>query len=160
MRCDHVDLGSYILILEKVAEAQEGQPWGSGRAQLVGRSLPGKLRGAADQQQRHSTDAGGERDREGPPLQMWSETLVRRMWESQPSGWDRRNRQTSQKTKVNGRGAETTGKGRQVTRHPTHLMYTDQRISRIQSEQGVAHDSTSPCHHDSSHPQWVEPYLN
>ena len=64
MRCDHVDLGSYILILEKVAEAQEGQPWGSGRAQLVGRSLPGKLRGAADRQQRHSTDAGGERDRE------------------------------------------------------------------------------------------------
>ena len=35
-----------------------------------------------------------------------------------------------------------------------------QHISHIQSEQGVSHDGTSPCHHDSSHPQWVEPYLN
>ena len=107
-----------------MVEAQEGQPWGGGRAQLVGRSLPGKLQGAADRRQRHSTDAGGERDREGPHLQMWSETPVRWVWESQPSGWDRRNRQTSQKTKVKGRRAETTGKGSKVTGHPTHLSYT------------------------------------
>ena len=39
----HVDLGSWILILEEVAEAQDGQPWGGGSVQLVGRSLPGEL---------------------------------------------------------------------------------------------------------------------
>lgn len=124
VRYDHVDLGSWILILEKVVEAQEGQPRGCGIAQLVGRSLPGNLRGAADQRERHSTDAGGERDREGPHLQMWSATPVRWMSETQPSGWDRRNRPTSQKTKVKGRGAETTGKGSKVTGHPTHLSCT------------------------------------
>lgn len=158
---DHVDLGSWILILEEVAEAQEGQTWGRGRAQLVGRSLPGKLRGAADWQQRHSTDAGGDRkDREGPHLQLCSETLVRWMWESQPGGWDRRNRQTSQKKiQVKDRGAETTGKGSKVTGQPAHLGYTDRHILRIRTEQEVARDGTSPCHQDSSHPQWVEPYL-
>lgn len=58
---DHVDLGSWLLILEKVAETQKGQPWGNGKTQLIRRSLPGKLRGAADWQQRHSIDAGGDR---------------------------------------------------------------------------------------------------
>ena len=109
----HVDLGSWILILEEVAEAQEGQPWGSGSVQLVGRSVPGELWGAADGQQRHSTDAGGDRkDREGPHLQLWSETPVRWVWGSRPDGRDRRNRQTSQKKiQVKVRGAETQETG-------------------------------------------------
>ena len=157
----HVALGSWILILEEVAEAQEGQPWGSGSVQLVGRSLPGKLRGAADRQQRHSTDAGGDRkDKEGPHLQLWSEMPVRWVWGSRPDGWDRRNRQTSQKKiQVKVRGAETQEKGAKSldSQHLSGIPTNTSHVHRPNRRLLVA--GTSPRHHDSSHPQWAEPYL-
>ena len=62
-------------------EARVGQPRGSGRAQLAGRSLPGILHRAATGPQtcgRDSAEARGDRRdgraREGPYVQMWSET--------------------------------------------------------------------------------------
>ena len=139
----HVALGSWILILEEVAEAQEGQPWGSGSVQLVGRSLPGKLRGAADRQQRHSTDAGGDRkDKEGPHLQLWSEMPVRWVWGSRPDGWDRRNK--SEEDTGQSQGSRDTGKRSKVTGQPAPLGYTDQHISRTQTEQEAARGRYQP----------------
>lgn len=148
-----VDLGSWILRRAKPTWVSPQ----SGRGQVAGRWHPGMPHEAASGLQTHCRGTWTwERWQKGwkgtgwPCLPMGylkSETLIQCTWKSPASGHGRRSGQTGpKKTKVKGRGAETTGKVSKATgRSTAPNMQPD-----TSDQEALCGGGTSRCHQDSS----------